>query len=414
MIKTILIAICLQGLTVQLIAQALEGAPLPDTIFRIGHNLATKTNDYFDIVFKYDQSQLVTKTTFNKTNPDEPVVTENLNYTFTETGKPRSIHNTLINLYDIYYYTFDGKDSIFYRGVPDPETGLPPVSLTNEYNEFRQLTQSIRYSSPNYIISNTYTYNDAGLVKEQLFYTLINGNFSPPVKTTFEYNSANKLISAKDSVYNSFGFLDFQSHRIYNYPNQDTAFYSTLSLDKDGELISTIERHQTAVLDSTMIKYADGRIQNQLVKKYNSRAQLIEEITFKNSGEPFTKYLYEYNEDGSISVMYGYITDFFTNDLTLFLEDYYIYKSISSNSTELYHDLDALVYPNPASDILTVKSRSKINDVSIVSLSGQEIAKIDVNDDQAQINIASYMAGLYFAVIRIDGRKSCIPFLVHH
>ncbi len=58
------------------------------------------------------------------------------------------------------------------------------------------------------------------------------------------------------------------------------------------------------------------------------------------------------------------------------------------NSTELF--------PNPATDVVNVRSDYTINTITIYNHVGQEVAKQDVNSMNFQVNTANYTSGLYF------------------
>jgi hypothetical protein len=59
------------------------------------------------------------------------------------------------------------------------------------------------------------------------------------------------------------------------------------------------------------------------------------------------------------------------------------------------------LYPNPASDLLTITGREKISRVVILNLAGQTLISNTYNAAQADVNIAALPKGLYF--VRVNG-----------
>ncbi|MBQ2075875.1 MAG: T9SS type A sorting domain-containing protein, partial [Bacteroidales bacterium] len=62
------------------------------------------------------------------------------------------------------------------------------------------------------------------------------------------------------------------------------------------------------------------------------------------------------------------------------------------------------VYPNPASDIVTISADEAITHIEIVSITGQTLRTEEVNSDRIDCNIESIPAGTY--LIRIFGNTN--------
>lgn len=78
------------------------------------------------------------------------------------------------------------------------------------------------------------------------------------------------------------------------------------------------------------------------------------------------------------------------------------------SSKEVTRSLDVKIYPNPASDILYVKSVSKINGVEVFDMSGKKINVLLSND---QINVRNLPAGAYIINIETKDGKSTKKFI---
>ncbi|MBC8487819.1 MAG: T9SS type A sorting domain-containing protein, partial [Bacteroidetes bacterium] len=61
-----------------------------------------------------------------------------------------------------------------------------------------------------------------------------------------------------------------------------------------------------------------------------------------------------------------------------------------------------MIYPNPASDVVNIKSDFEINNVMVYNFAGQIVANEQVNSKFYQINTSQYNAGIYFFRIETD------------
>ena len=57
------------------------------------------------------------------------------------------------------------------------------------------------------------------------------------------------------------------------------------------------------------------------------------------------------------------------------------------------------VYPNPASEIVSIQSNTIINSIQIINIMGQEVFSTYVNGEKIEINTSNFNAGLYFVKI---------------
>jgi hypothetical protein len=68
-------------------------------------------------------------------------------------------------------------------------------------------------------------------------------------------------------------------------------------------------------------------------------------------------------------------------------------------------------YPNPARDVLNLKAQFTIERVSITDISGKTILVQDVNDLNAEVNIASLPVGLYIVNVEMEGDSAPYKFI---
>ncbi len=70
------------------------------------------------------------------------------------------------------------------------------------------------------------------------------------------------------------------------------------------------------------------------------------------------------------------------------------------------------VYPNPADNVLFVKSSEIISDISITDVLGRNIETINVNSDFSEINIANFTKGVYFIRINTENESYIIKSFI--
>src|SRR5690606_1362845 len=80
-------------------------------------------------------------------------------------------------------------------------------------------------------------------------------------------------------------------------------------------------------------------------------------------------------------------------------------------STEDVETFSASVYPNPATDILNIRSVHQISKVEIINLLGQSLSTYNVQANSTTLDIASLQAGTYFAKVTIDGASQVYKFV---
>ncbi|MCB0822696.1 MAG: T9SS type A sorting domain-containing protein [Bacteroidales bacterium] len=124
---------------------------------------------------------------------------------------------------------------------------------------------------------------------------------------------------------------------------------------------------------------------------------------------------YNVYRDGSL-LDYTTETEYTDNIDVLGLYEYYVTavydegESIPSNTwtVDVVTGVDELlevattVFPNPASDVVNVKSEFKINTISVYNYSGQMISFEIVNDKTYRINTSELNQGIYFLQINTD------------
>ena len=53
------------------------------------------------------------------------------------------------------------------------------------------------------------------------------------------------------------------------------------------------------------------------------------------------------------------------------------------------------IYPNPASDMLVIKSSGEIGNVAVFSISGAEVCNEQVSGNEFRLDVSGYASGVY-------------------
>ena len=68
-------------------------------------------------------------------------------------------------------------------------------------------------------------------------------------------------------------------------------------------------------------------------------------------------------------------------------------------------------YPNPVTDVLTLKLNTIINKVEVVNMLGQSLLVQEVNNNESKINLSQYPTGSYFVKVNADNQSKTIKIL---
>jgi hypothetical protein len=61
------------------------------------------------------------------------------------------------------------------------------------------------------------------------------------------------------------------------------------------------------------------------------------------------------------------------------------------------------MYPNPATDIVTISAVNAIDSVSIYSVLGQEIKQVQPNTNAVSVDVSDLQAGIYVVKVTSSG-----------
>ena len=98
---------------------------------------------------------------------------------------------------------------------------------------------------------------------------------------------------------------------------------------------------------------------------------------------------------------YGTVTNHtITPGTTLWIDDVH-----ASNYAEIKEDKSSPVsiYPNPASDFVTISSEEKMDEIQIVSVDGKVLSTVQPESINTTLSLEHLQAGTYFVRVSIDG-----------
>jgi len=75
-----------------------------------------------------------------------------------------------------------------------------------------------------------------------------------------------------------------------------------------------------------------------------------------------------------------------------------IFTGINNSST----NNAVSMYPNPADNLLNIRSAQSINNIKIVSVIGQEVKSVNPATNQITLDISNLESGIYFVTITTE------------
>ncbi|MFO8066250.1 MAG: DUF5689 domain-containing protein [Bacteroidales bacterium] len=113
-----------------------------------------------------------------------------------------------------------------------------------------------------------------------------------------------------------------------------------------------------------------------------------------------------YNTEYTVTIPADAVAD--TEDETLVMESEYTFSFTTEQETSIDEiaSINVSVYPNPAKERFTIESGELINNIRIISVTGQIIKNIELNSQQAEINVSDILTGIY--LIQIETKDQTI------
>lgn len=269
-------------------------------------------------------------------------------YSYSTDGKTKNkVKQSLVN------GIWRSKDSIVFN-----YTNLGDVFETTTYKDFiftdtnfvlhKSKVDSIFYLSNSSKPTTFKTYNR---VSET---TLFNLN----VRTEYNYNSAGNPTSSDRYLYFNPGVASWFSHDVYVFVNdQYTSFFRYAISGNTPSLNPQYEIHYSFNADNQMSSYQYIQSQDSIHVQltYDTENFLTQSSAVVN------------NSNGNNEILW---------------KNHYYFQSVAGLDEKI--DLSLSIYPNPASDVLTILSEGKIESIELLNFSGQVLLRqktniIDIN-----------------------------------
>jgi len=76
------------------------------------------------------------------------------------------------------------------------------------------------------------------------------------------------------------------------------------------------------------------------------------------------------------------------------------------------HESNAVIFPNPANNVLNINANSMINRVEVYNMMGQMVGMYEANDVNTQINTTAFANGVYTLKIETENGTMTKKFTV--
>ena len=226
------------------------------------------------------------------------------------------------------------------------------------------------------------------------------GNLNPVSTNVFAYgNLFNSIVMDSSSIGNSSGILSFQASR-YTQASDNVFFESSpvMSIIKASHGTGQTFTADNATFSSNYVANQNG------FKLYNLSASYDPLSTYIDSNCIFTNQTVTCHLGGVGSLNYPSFISIYSFDINGCQSNYdALCDSISFLELENFKGIqkEIILYPNPTSDIITIKGLNSLSNVSYIHLLDNKGALVEkVSSNESQIDLSSFSTGIYFIEIK--------------
>ncbi len=345
-----------------------------------------ESSDLLDkVTFYYRNDQLLSW--FDLTTPDGGTsldVRDSLKYD--DRGNIITI-NTYQKINDEWFhccvvdYTYDDNNNRITRtNYNDLGTGLEKHGVyTYTYDENNRLIHHDLELVGNPIERSDYTYNEKGLLEEELSETFFDNIWENSARTTYVYDDDNNLTN----IY--YAYWDNGSW----YTGNSTV----LTYDEASNCLSRTYYTDNTITDRIYYTYDLTIDMNDVIMPAHPEPFYRRFDQFRNRPE---SYSWETVDENYIL---HYITDF-----------NFHYDQLETNSTTGVAENSLDIYPNPASDQFAITVPG-LKTVELLDIQGKNVKKIIAGQDNVRIDVSALSSGIY-VVRAFDGKNWKVGKLV--
>jgi len=336
--------------------------------------------------------------------------------------------------YEIYNYFYDANSRLIALESMEGYEGLMDYVHVFDSLKYDAAGDLVRDNSYQWL-NNTwqwvsycdYTYNNH-LIATRTNYNYFGGAWTVGGTYYYTYNEQGQITQSKlwfmdewfeetDYTYDANGRLSGTLYRYDYYMDGELLNYlrQTYTYDNDGRLSlilneeCNIEASTWAVSKREFFTYdANGNCTlyesksaggNSLEKKeYEYESRLLSETYIPHTPETENPLVYQNHNTYHTMHYYRVDADFVLQYLCDYLYTYCGYNNIADAET-----LSLSIYPNPATDHVTIQAEEGDNLMAIYSLDGKCMKVQRMNGKDVTVDLSSYAKGTYF--VRVQGRQ---------
>ncbi|SDW24466.1 T9SS type A sorting domain-containing protein [Aequorivita viscosa] len=277
----------------------------------------------------------------------------------------------------VYYmdYTYDDNGNILSRSNYNSFSG-PTFSLGGTYLYFyedNKLTNWEMYMNGTELFEQcTISYNDNNQVVEEFVQdTWGSGTMEDSWKIEYIYNPDGTLQTSKPSIWNGSS---------WDYPGAEWFYY-----DADKNCIKWEHKSGDRVTNRREYEYNMDYTVDQLVFPVTPEDRSETKRLVEMQNMVVLQHWYTENDQGNLIYICDYIYDY----------DFIGSMGISDHGMRM----DSMrMYPNPASDLITVSSENNIiSDINILDTTGKVVYKqSNLNKKKANLDVSTLQLGVYY------------------
>lgn len=287
-----------------------------------------------------------------------------------------------------------GKDSAMIRYIPLGSGWEQAAKSTVTYNQDDRVGEVVEYD---YISSNwatvsrySYNYNGEGNILTELIQGAVNDTaWEDSRQTNYTYNSAGKRIQKETSRFDGTQWLA-ESKDIYDY-------------NAEGLLSEKIYQYHTGVsyVNSSKINYSysgtllthyDNYGWNSVDEVWKAIDRINIENHMDNNEGTIVQWQQSWNAGNFLELVNGNAKETF------------YFESYVPTSVKKLDKAQVSIYPNPASNDLTIKvADARIETIQVYNITGALVMNVkNVQQGQATVDISSLQSGLYNVLVQTN------------
>lgn len=311
-----------------------------------------------------------------------------------------------------FLYIYDGSDNT------SPQVAGSPFTGTNTPGQFTSTTGSLtfRMVSDGATVSSgfnaTYSCNTTVSNDPSASFTTIGDTIclGAGVEVSSTSQNAESYIWTSDGGY----FESYQDSTTHFYPDTSGIYMLTLTVQNQ------FGSDQTS--DSLSVVLLDAPISEAVPSEFNLTFPNTT-VYFANTSQNATEYFWDFG-NGQTSIDSNPWIEYLNNGVyevmlvasnpsLLCVSDTSFYTITVGTAGLLENGCQFEVFPNPAIDVLNIKTSNKVSEFEVLDLSGRILIQKKVNTENVliSVNLSSLSAGNYLLRLNILGEKRLIKFL---